>query len=147
MKKGTIALVRDEDSPLKSTNTTLIGAAISSGADFASKSPLLDSIDEAGNRQVTWAMDGDKPIKFTPDFDEEEIDFAEFRGRFESLEWCSENESHPIAYLRAYRDQMNRLRDKLRTMKPMIRVQQGRRTALIPADASDAVKREILGML
>ena len=147
MKKGTINLVRDETAPLKSTNTTLIGAGIASGADFASAAPLLDSIDGEGKRQVTWAMDGDKPLHFVPDFDEEKIDFAEFRRRFESLEWCAENESHPIAYLRAYRDQMNRLRDKLRTMKPMIRVKQGRRTALIPADASDAVKREILGML
>lgn len=147
MRKGTINLVRDEEDPRKSTNTTLIGAAIASGADFASKEPLHDSIDEEGKRQVAWSMNGDKGIRFSPDFDEESITFEEFRKRFESLEWCEENPDHPIAYLRAYRDHMNRLRDRLRSHKPMARIQRGKRIALIPADASAAEREEVLGML
>lgn len=147
MNKGTISLVRDETDPRRSTNTTLIGAALSAGADFASKEALTDSIDEAGKRQVTWAMNGADNIVFDPNFEAETIDFAEFRRRFESLEWCEENPDHPIAYLRAYRDQMNRLRDKLRDMKPMARIQKGKRVALVPADSSAAKREEILGML
>jgi hypothetical protein len=147
MNRGTLSLVRDDIDPRRSTNTTLIGAALAAGADFASSKALHDSIDEEGKRQVTWSMNGDRLMRFSPDFDEEEIEFAEFRRRFESSEWCEENPDHPIAFLRAYRDQMNRLRDKLRTMKPMARVKKGRRVALIPADTPAAKRQEILGEL
>ena len=147
MQKGTISLVRDDNDPRRSTNTTLIGAALASGADFASDKPLHDSIDEAGKRQVSWAMNGDSQMRFDPNFEPESIKFTEFRERFDSLEGCAENPDHPISYLRAYRDMMNRLRDKLRDMKPMARVQRGKRIALIPADASEAKRKEILGML
>lgn len=147
MNRGTIALVRDDVDPRKSTNTTLIGAALAAGADFADKKALSDSVDAAGKRQVTWSMNGDRKMHFVPNFDEEQITFAEFRRRFESLEWCEQNPDHPIAYLRAYRDQMNRLRDKLKTMQPMARIQKGKRIALIPADATEAQRAKILGAL
>lgn len=138
--------MRDDQSPLSSPNTRVIAAALASGADFASEKPLLDSIDHAGKRQVVWSMSG-KGIDFEPNFEAETVDFAEFARRFESLEWCKANEDHPIAFLRAFSDKMNRLRDRLRAMKPMVRVQDGKRIALIPADASAAEKKEILGML
>lgn len=147
MREGTISRVSDTEDPRKSTNTTLIGAALAAGAEFNSTKPLHDSIDGEGKRQVTWAMDGDKLINFSPDFEEEDITFAEFRKRFDSREWCEENESHPIAYMRAYRDKMNRLRDRLRELKPLARITKGKRTAFIPHDATDAQRAEILKML
>lgn len=147
MKEGTISLVRDTESPLKSPNTRLIAAALSAGAEFATKAALNDSVNDKGDRQVTWQMNGATNINFEPNFESETIDFAEFRKRFESLNWCKENSDHPIAFMRAFSDKMNRLRDRLREMKPMARIENGRRTGFIPDDATDEERSEILKMV
>lgn len=151
MKRGqTISFVRDDKNPLQSPNTRIIAGALVAGGKFANEKPLLDTIEQVDGkpkRTVTWVMDGDTKLSFRPDFEAEDITFEEFKERFENLEWCEANADHPISYLRAYSDMMNRLRDKIRTMKPMLLVRKGRRTALIPADASPEKKREILSMI
>lgn len=156
MKRGqTLSFLRDNESPLKSPNTRIVAGALACGGKFANDKPLLDTVeqvpdDDGGSkpqRTVTWVMDGEPSIEFRPDFKAETIGFEEFKDRFEDLEWCMANPDHPISYLRAYSDMMNRLRDKVRTMKPMLLVRKGRRSALIPADATPERKEEILSML
>jgi hypothetical protein len=151
MKRGQVlTFLRDDKSPLQSPNTRIVAGALIAGAKFANERPLLDVIEntEAGpKRTVTWVMDGSKTIEFKPDFEAEEIGFEEFKERFESLEWCEANADHPIAYMRGFSDMMNRLREKVQTMKPMLLVRRGRRTALIPADSTPDRKAEILSML
>jgi len=152
MKKGqTLAFLRDHESPLKSPNTRIVAAALASGGKFANDRPLLDAVeakpDGTTHRTVTWCMDGEKSMHFAPNFPEESIGFDEFRARFQSREWCEANPDHPIAFMRAFSDAMNRLRDRVKEMKPMLMVRKGRRTALIPADETEDRKREIMGLL
>lgn len=153
MKQGkVIAIVSDKDtSPLKSPNTKMIAAALAADCRFASDKALIDTIEDKGDgkteRTVTWCMDGTHKAHFAPNFAEEHITFGEFRKRFESLEWCEANPFHPIAYLRSYSDKLNRLRDRVVQMKPLVLIRKGGRTALIPADCPAARKAEILARL
>lgn len=144
---STLAIMRDTADPRKSELTRTVGAALAAGADFHGERPLSDSIDEAGDRLVSWTFDGNKGLKFTPDFDEETITVSEFRKRFESLEWCEANPTHPITYLRAYRDKMGGLQDFLRGTAPAARIRKGRRIGIIPHDATPEERGRILDAL
>jgi len=147
MRKGTLSTVHDNVDPRRSEHTTLIGAALAAGAEFSGKRSLNDSIDEEGVREVSWSMNGDKLLSFEPSFESEKIDFAEFRRRFESLEWCEANPHHPISFLRAYRVKMAALNSQLRNMKPAARVKRGKKTALIPHDTTPERRAMILAEL
>ena len=155
-ENSTIQFARDHESPAKSINTRLIAAALTSGAAFATKKPFLDTIEQvtdektgasSARRTVTWCMDGDKMMDFAPIASAESIDFAEFSRRFHSHEWCEANGDHPIAYLRAFSEMLNRLRDKIKDMKPMALIRRGKSYALIPADCSAAKRAEILALI
>ena len=128
-----------------------IAAALAADCRFASDKALIDTLeaqpDGSTRREVTWLMDGAHKARFVPNFPAEEITFTEFRRRFESLEWCEANADHPIAYLRGFSDKLNRLRDRVIQMKPLVLVRNGKRTALIPADCPAARKAEILATL
>lgn len=151
MKQGkSITFLRDDKNPAHSTNTRIIAGATISGGKFASDSSFLDTIEQTPDgpkRQVTWCMDADALMTFSPNFKEESINFAEFAKRFLSAEWCEANPDHPISYMRAYSEQLNRLRDKLRTMKPMVLIRRGKKHVLIPADADAARREKILSHL
>lgn len=148
MKQGsTLAIIRDTKDPKASETTQLVGALLAAGVEFASKKPLSDSIDEKGERLVSWSLDGGRKITFSNDFDPEPVTIAEFRRRFESREWCEKNPNHPIAFLRAYRDKMGGLRDFLRATPPAARIRKGRRVGLIPANATDEERKQILDAL
>lgn len=138
-----ITLLRDDKPPLKSPNTKLIAAAITCGFEFAHSEAMLDTIqqtDSGPKRQVTWSMNGGKKA----DIAGEEVSFVEFRKRYESMDWCKANPNSPIAYLRFVFDNYERLRDKLRDMKPLALIKRGNRIALIPADADAATREKIL---
>jgi hypothetical protein len=151
MTKGkSIHFLRDDQPPATSTNTRIIAGALISGGTFASPKPFLDAIEDTPTgpkRQVTWCMDADKLMEFLPEFEAESINFGEFARRFLSAEWCEANPHHPISYMRAYSEQLNRLRDKLRTMKPMVLIRRGNKHVLIPADADAARREKILSHL
>ena len=71
----------------------------------------------------------------------------ELRRRFEDLAWCEQNPDHPIAYMRVLFEKLTQLRASLRAMKPLLKIRQGRATALIPADASPEDKARLLAQL
>lgn len=149
MKKGqTIAFVRGSESPRKSNNTKLVAAAIACGIPPSGKNFFSDTIEEVdgkSKRQVTWTMDASGPFAtFAPIKKEESLDFLEFQRRFTSREWCEANPDHPIAYMHAYTEHLNRLGDKLRTLKPMLLMRKGKRTAIVPSgsSAAETAKRE-----
>lgn len=155
MQQGeSIAIVRDTDTPpTKSRNTRMISAAVACGAEFAKGGAYSDTVEQTASgpkRTVTWAMNGEKKLRFDPIKEGEEIDFGEFRRRFESREWCEANENHPIAYLRAMSEHLSRLTDHVKTMRPMLLVRRGTRFAIVPSgsDPKETAEREkILGML
>jgi len=147
MKEGQqVQFIRDDQAPLKSEVTSLVAAMLACGFKYASDKPLLDTIEEvdgAPKRSVTWSMDGSAKATFN----DEALDLAEFRERFESRDWCQTHPDHPIAYLRAFNDALSLLRNQLRLMKPLMLIRKGRRFALIPQDADPAKKTELLSML
>ncbi|MCB1210033.1 MAG: hypothetical protein KDK97_11930 [Verrucomicrobiales bacterium] len=151
MKEGQqVLFLRDDQPPLKSDLTNLVAAALVCGFEFASKKPLLDTLEEVDGqpkRAVTWSLDGAGKAAFRPKFQEGTFDLAEFRRCFESLDWCRANPDHPIAYLRAFSDALGSLRNELKAMKPLLMIRKGRRFALIPQDADPAKKAELLAML
>ena len=142
--------LRDDQPPLKSDLTALVAAALVCGFEFANNKPLLDTLEEVDGqpkRSVTWSLDGASRATFRPQFAEGTLDLAEFRQRFEDIDWCRANPDHPIAYLRAFSDALASLRNELRTQKPLLLVRRGKRFALIPQDADPARKAELLAML
>jgi len=147
MKEGQqVQFIRDDQAPLKSEVTSLVAAMLACGFKYASDKPLLDTIEEvngAPKRSVTWSMDGSVKAAFN----DETIDLAEFRQRFENRDWCQTHPDHPIAYLRAFNDALSLLRTQLRLMKPLMLIRKGRSFALIPQDADPAKKTELLSML
>lgn len=152
MKQGdTIAIVRDTDrKPSESPNTRKIAAALACGARFATDRAFSDTVESTPvgtRRTVTWLMDAGESMDFAPIATAEKIGMQEFQRRFDSLEWCTENPDHPIAYLRAGFDMHNRLVDKLKTMRPMLLIRKGKRVAIVPSgsdEASKATREQIL---
>ena len=151
MKQGdTITVVREEDvKPSESRNTRMIAAALASGGIFASDKAFLDTIEDTQSgpkRTVTWLMDGANKISFDPIPQAEQISIAEFRRRFDSQEWCESNADHPIAYMRAMSEHLNRLLDKIKTMRPMLLIRKGKRFAIVPSgsDAASKARRELI---
>lgn len=151
MRDGqSIHIARDHDKPSRSINTRLIAASLISGAQFASDKPFLDTVEDVdgeAKRTVTWLMDGETKMHFSPEFMEERIDFNEFKRRFLSLEWALANPNHPIAYMRGMSEMMNRLRDKISTMQPLALIRRGKSFALVPAGCDAAKRAKLLSYL
>jgi hypothetical protein len=150
MKIGqSIEFLRDQEPPLKSTNTRVIAAALSCGCKPAEKaySDTVEDTPEGPKRVVTWIMDGDEKAVFEPIEKREELSFSEVRARFTDRQWCIANPNHPIAYIRAYYDNLNSLLDFVRQQKPMVLIRRGNKTAVIPADCSDERRQKILSQL
>jgi hypothetical protein len=151
MKEGqTIRFVRGDGSPLQSPTLGLVAAALASGARFASDKPLLDTVEEREGealREFAWSFDDRSTVVFRPQFREETLTLDELRRRFEDLAWCEQNPDHPIAYMRVIFEKLTHLRASLRAMKPLLKIRQGRATALIPADASPEDKARLLAQL
>ncbi len=145
-----IIFVRGSEPPLRSTDTSLIAAALVSGCRLAGQKPFLHTIEEVNgeaSRTTTWSVDGGSEMVFRPNFSEEKIDFAEFRRRFEDENWWRENPDHPIAYMRAFADVLADLYSQLRSQKPALLLRKGSRFAVIPQDADPERKRKILELL
>lgn len=150
MKPGqSIEFLRDQESPLKSTNTRVIAAALSCGCKPAEQaySDTVEETPEGPKRVVTWIMDGDEKAVFEPIAEREELSFSEVRKRFVDRQWCIDHPNHPISYIRAYYDNLNSLLDFVRQQKPMVLIRRGNKTAVIPADVSDERRQKILAML
>ena len=151
MKEGqTIRFIRGEGAPLQSPTLGLVAAALTSGIRFSSDKPLLDTVEEREGevvREFAWSFDDRSAVVFRPNFREETLSMEELRRRFEDLAWCGQNPDHPIAYMRVLFEKLTLLRTNLRAMKPLLKIRQGRSTALIPADASPEEKARILAEL
>ncbi len=150
MKIGqSIEFIRDNENPVKSRNTRTIAAALSCGCKFSDR-PFVDTVentDKGVQRTVTWNMDGAEKAVFRPSFQEEELTFSEVRKRYEDLEWCAANADHPISYLRAFNDNLNRLTDFVKQSKPLALIRRGSRMVLIPQDCDQAKREKLLAML
>ncbi len=148
-----IAILRDNDTtvpPAASMNTRLIAGAITSGIEPLEEGFFSDTVEMVNGkpkRDVTWCVKGDATATFSPDFEEETIDFREFQKRWNSLEWQTENPSHPISYMAEMFRKHSAFVDKIKTMEPMLVIRKNGRTAIVPSGDSPeetSARNEIL---
>lgn len=159
-----VQVLKDQQSPLRSENTLLVCAAMTSGF------PLFTRVDELTGqrgggfsetveqvqpspanpsglkRQTVWLLE-DAEVEFRPEFAAERISTGEFIRRYRSSEWRAENPHHPISYMAWTHETYNRLRDKLRHHKPSVMVRRGTRFAVIPASAPATERDALLALL
>jgi len=140
---------RFANNPLNSPNTQLIAAALTSGFRLVEPGGFRDTIEQSDagpQRRVEWFIDGEsRGIFRTPEL--EEIEFPEFRRRFESEQWCLANPDHPIAFLRWAFRAHSALRDRIRTFKPAALIRRGNRQVTIPANLPDDKRAKLLSFL
>jgi hypothetical protein len=143
-----VAIIADNELPLKSPNTHLVAASACAGGELA-ENGYLDTIEQAQDgsprRSVVWCMD-EKEIVFNG-FIGETIMQSEFIRRWTSKTWCDENPDHPIAFMKFYQETLSRLRDHLKKQTPTLMIKKGGRTAFIPANASETERNKIISKL
>ena len=152
MEQGqSVKFIHGEGAPLRSNTLGLVAALRVCGIGFLNSKPLLDTVEESGGeleRRFVWSFGGQATATFRPAFAEESIELHEFARRFNDAAWCQANADHPIAFLRAFSDELTNLRTELKDMKPLLKIVRGsgqnRSIALIPADTSPEEKERIL---
>lgn len=90
--------ISDNEDPSKSTNTDLVFAWHTLGGVLAPHT--FQKVIENEKLRVSWTIQISKKANING----EELDFMEFRKRWEDIEWCKANEWHPISVIRAFRD-------------------------------------------
>lgn len=141
-----IDYIRDNLPPLKSPNTDLIGAWLAVGGELLDEENFHDTVEETSDgvkRQVIWSVKGDLPARING----EEVSFQEFRRRWLSDEWRSENPTHWITIQRAQRDFTVQLKTWLQTQKPCALIRKGNRHVVIHPDLPEDKKAKLLAAL
>jgi hypothetical protein len=143
--------IRFANNPLNSTNTQLVAAALTSGFNLVEPGGFRDTVEQTERgplRRVEWFIDGASRGTFkTPSLGDEEIEFPEFRRRFESEDWCLANPHHPIAFLRWAFRAHGQLRDRIRELKPAALLRRGNRQVTIPAGLPEDKRQKLLSYL
>lgn len=154
MENGdTIKTLTGEGNPRLARTRGIVALAVSCGLPLYGKHPLCDWVEqneqdpEKLDRKHVWTFQGNASTRFAPDFGEETIEFNELARRFSDDEWCKLNSQHPIAYARAFFDQLIILNEALKPLKPCLKVSKGLDFVLIPQDASAEQRAEWIAML
>ena len=158
MRKGdSIKTLAAPGSPRRSPSRGPVCAALACGIPYYGTKPLVDFIEESHDgdprhvpiaiRKHVWTFEGDAHCEFKPAFKAESVEFNELVRRFNSDEWCLANPHHPIAYMRAIFDKLNALDERLKTMKPLLKIQRGDSFALIPSDLTPEEQQHLLAEL
>ena len=146
-----IHVVQDETSPLKSAHTDMVTAWITCGGSCVKGQEYLDTVqtmpDGSQKRRVVWYIDDAIKATFELPDRKEQIDFAEFRSRWMNEEWMEKNADHPICYLKIYRENEKKIRDWIKQQKPAVLIKRNNKTAIIPANCSEAQRNKILAEL
>lgn len=143
--------IRFPVNPATSTTTQLIAAAVTCGFKLHESGGFQYTIEQTEKgplRRIEWIIDGASRAHFrTVKNGVEEIEFPEFRSRYESDEWCRENPDHPITHL-AWAFRAFRLYgDSVRQAKPAALIRKGNQTAIIHPDLPEDKKRKLLSFL
>jgi len=133
-----LRLLEDDQAPGKSFNTDLIAAWLTSGGALVKRGGFQHFVDQDGKTHVRWLVNCDVLAKI----DGKEIDFDEFRQRFESLDWCKENPDSDISWMRAYRDNSRDLKRFARNHAVGISRKQGDTFGIVYPNSPEWLKRE-----
>lgn len=142
--------VRYANNPLNAANTRLIADALTSGFRLVEPGGFRDTVEQTDKgplRKVEWFIDGKSRGIFVTAEGREEIDFQEFRRRYQSEEWCLEHQHHPIAFMRWSARHLGLLRDQIRALTPAAVLRRGKRSVTIPANLPQDKKEKLLNYL
>ena len=141
-----IDFVKDNLHPLKSPNTDLVSAWLTCGGSLLKEDPYSWTVEETadGPRQtMTYHIDGSQPVSIQG----ESLEFQDFRFRWMDRDWCSQNDEHPISYMRLFRDNGVKFKAWIKEEKPAVLIRRGNRVAVIHPDLPEARKAQILAEL
>jgi hypothetical protein len=133
-----LRLLEDNESPGKSFNTDIIAAWLTSGGALVKRGGFQHFVDEAGKAHVRWIVNCDVLAKL----DGEEIDFDEFRKRFEDLDWCKANPTSDISWMRGYRDNARDLKRFAKSAAVGISRKDGGTFGVVYPDSPEWLKQE-----
>lgn len=140
--------VRFPGNPATSPTTQLVAAAVTCGFRLSENCGFQHTIEQTDKgplRRIEWMIDGSSRAHFrTVKFGVEELEFTEFRSRYESDEWCQENPDHPITHLAWAFRAFSLFGDSVRKSKPCALIRRGNQTAIIHPDLPDDKKRKLL---
>jgi hypothetical protein len=139
MKKGTIIqVVSDNEDPVKSPNTDMVMAWISIGGKLVQPHGL-ERVEEDGKAYCTWFIDDTKAIEICG----EEINWNEFKKRWHDVEWCKQADFHPIAVMRAFRDNARDGKRQAKEMAVGLRIRKGDRSITVYPHSPQWLKDEL----
>jgi hypothetical protein len=133
-----LRLLEDDKAPGKSFNTDIIAAWITSGGELVKRGGFQHFVDEAGKTHVRWVVNCDVLAKV----DGTDIDFDEFRKRFEDLDWCKANADSDISWMRGYRDNARDLKRFAKSAVVGISRGDARSFGIVYPDSPEWLKQE-----
>ena len=126
----------DNESPMKSPNTDLVGAWLTAGGKLLE--PCYEDVVEEEKRYVSWIIDGNvKTI-----IDGEEVSFEQFQDRFLNQKWCEAHPDSGITFMRAFRDNLRDLKVWAKNQPTGIRKRDSRGFAVIYPHSAQWLKDE-----
>lgn len=131
-------LLEDNESPGKSFNTDIIAAWLTSGGSLVRRGGFQHFVDEEGKAHVRWLVNCDVLAKL----DGQEIDFDEFRKRFEDLDWCKSNQDSEISWMRAFRDNARDLKRFAKSSSVGVSRKSGNSFGVVYPDSPEWLKQE-----
>jgi hypothetical protein len=131
-------LLEDNESPGKSFNTDIIAAWLTSGGSLVRRGGFQHFVDEEGKAHVRWLVNCDVLAKL----DGQEIDFDEFRKRFEDLDWCKANQDSEISWMRAFRDNARDLKRFAKSSSVGVCRKNGKSFGVVYPDSPEWLKQE-----
>jgi len=132
----TYHVVVDHEDVRRSPNTDMAAAWHSLGGAFGT--PQLEKVMEAGKPYATWVYDGTEPLAFPSGA----MTFEEFKKAWNSLEWCQANEWHPVAIMRAFRDNSRDMKRQAHEMATGVRLRKGLTTAVVYDHSPEWLKQD-----
>ena len=133
-----LRLLEDHEAPHKSFNTDIVAAWLTSGGELVKRGGFQQFVDESGKHHVRWIVNCDVLAKL----DGQEVNFDEFRKRFESLEWCQANSDSDIAWMRAFRDNARDLKRFARSASVGVARGNARSFGVVYPDSPEWLKQE-----
>jgi len=142
MKEGDkLYRLQDGDSPYSSSNTLLVCALLTLGAQLDETQPyqeFREVIDGQPKRSVMWLLKEmtatGKPVK-------------ELVAQWRDPKWIAANPESPLAQIKAALENYRTLVGAIKSAVPVDIIRRGRRMVLIPKNASEGRRNELLEML
>src|SRR5579884_4533281 len=142
MKKGDkFYQIADGENPFSSANTLLVCTLLSLGAELYEDEPFSEYreiVDGKPQRSIVWRL---KEMTRTG------AEVKNLAQQWRDHEWIKANPESAMAYIKEALENYRKLVNAIKTNVPMNVVRHGKKFALIPEDATEAQREELLKKL